>query len=170
MNKAFICVGSNVGERKQNIVEALRILNQYTNISVEKLSSIYETKPFGVKEQPDFYNCAVQIQTTYKPVDLLMVLKTIEKQVGRKETFDWGPREIDLDLALYGKEQLHENKLILPHPGIYDRDFFLVPLLEIDEELVDPVSGKKLKDYLKLIVTKHIITKYDFKLSEITGS
>ncbi|RMD50414.1 MAG: 2-amino-4-hydroxy-6-hydroxymethyldihydropteridine diphosphokinase [Ignavibacteria bacterium] len=170
MNRAFLCIGSNVGERKENIIRSLQLLNEYDQIEIKKVSSIYETKPYGVSDQPEFYNLAVELNTSYSPVDLLMVLKTTENLVGRKPTSKWGPREIDLDLVLYENEVLNEEKLKLPHPGVFNRDFFLKPLLELDAELVDPVHAKKLKDYLKLIETNHIINKMEFNLNEIIGS
>lgn len=167
MHRAFICIGSNIGDRAVNISSAVNLLKEYKNISLVKISALYETKPFGVKKQPDFYNCALEIDTDYTPEDLLMILKSVEKKIGRKETFEWGPREIDLDLVLFGKMRINNAKLKIPHPGIYERDFFLVPLLEIDENLIEPNGNKKLKDYLKLIETNHIIRKIEFDLNEI---
>jgi 2-amino-4-hydroxy-6-hydroxymethyldihydropteridine diphosphokinase len=120
--------------------------------------------PFGVKDQDNYYNCALEIKTDYEPKDLLMILKTVEKEVGRKESFTWGPREIDLDLALFDKLVIRNESLKIPHPGIRERDFFLVPLLELDDGLQLPDDNKKLKDYLKLIDSNHIIEKYEFHL------
>lgn len=170
MHNVFICIGSNVGERKEQIISAIALLKKYKNINLVKLSSLYETLPFGVKEQDNYYNCALEIKTDYEPKDLLMILKTVEKEVGRKESFTWGPREIDLDLALFDNLVIRNETLKIPHPGIRERDFFLVPLLELDEELQLPDDNKKLKDYLKLIDTNHIISKFELNLSEINGS
>ena len=170
MNSAYLCVGSNAGDRKVNILTALKLLNEYEKIELIDVSSIYETEPFGVKEQENFYNLAVRLRTEYTAPDLLMVLKTVERETGRRARARWGPREIDLDLALFGEEIADEEKLKLPHPGIFERDFFLVPLVELDENICEPLRNKKLKEYLKLVQTNHIITKFEFNISEIIGS
>ncbi len=170
MSNAYISIGSNVGDRKKNILYSLSLLDEYQNLEIQAVSSIYETIPFGVEEQDNFYNLAVEIKTEYSPYDLLMLLKGTEQKVGRKKRFNWGPREIDLDLALFDSEIIDEPKLKIPHPGVYERDFFLVPLLELKSDLTDPVSGKKLKEYLNLITTNHIINKFEFNLNEINGS
>lgn len=170
MNKAYLCVGSNRGDRKANILTALKLLNEYDNIELESVSSVYETEPFGYAEQEKFYNLAVSLRTEYSAPDLLMALKAVEKEVGRKPGVHWGPREIDLDLALFGNEIAIDEKLKLPHPGIYERDFFIVPLIELDDNIYEPLNGKKLKEYLKLVRTNHIITKFEFNISEIIGS
>ena len=138
---AFIALGTNLGDKRENLKQALCKIEEKDNKVVLK-SYIYETKPYGVKEQPDFYNAVIGILTPYKPQALLNVLKTIEGEMGREETEKWGPRIIDLDIILYGDIILDDDRLKIPHPDFKNRDFVLRPLKEIARMIVDPVSEK----------------------------
>ena len=138
---AFIALGTNLGDKRENLKQALCKIEEKDNKVVLK-SYIYETKPYGVKEQPDFYNAVIGILTPYKPLTLLNVLKTIEFEMGRKESKKWGPRIIDLDIILYGSVILDDDQLTIPHPDFRNRDFVLRPLKEIARMIVDPVSEK----------------------------
>jgi len=138
---AFIALGTNLGDRKENLNQAISKIEETGNVVVLK-SYIYETKPYGVKEQPDFYNAVIGVLTPYKPLALLNVLKSIEAEMGRKDTKKWGPRIIDLDIILYGDIVLDDERLTLPHPDFRNRDFVLRPLKEIARMIVDPISEK----------------------------
>ncbi|MEA1884139.1 MAG: 2-amino-4-hydroxy-6-hydroxymethyldihydropteridine diphosphokinase [Thermotogota bacterium] len=138
---AFIAMGTNLGDKSENLKQAFAKIEEKGNKVVLK-SNIYQTKPYGVKEQRDFYNAVIGILTPYKPQALLNVLKTVEQEMGREETEKWGPRIIDLDIILYGDLILDGERLKIPHPDFKNRDFVLRPLKEIARMIVDPVSEK----------------------------
>ena len=135
-----------MGDRQANLRAALSELGALPTISLTQVSSLYETAPVGVTEQPDFLNAAAEIQTSLAPLDLLSVLLHIENKIGRVRTFRWGPRVIDLDLLLYGEQRIALPDLIVPHPRLRERAFALVPLAEIAPGLALPGDGKNVKE------------------------
>jgi len=138
MSVSYIGIGSNLGNRQENCSRAVEILEK-RGIKVQKKSSLYETEPWGVKDQPRFINMVVQIETTLKPTDLLRVLKDIEREIGRQDSFRWGPRMIDLDILLFNALVLNEENLQIPHPYLHEREFVLRPLNEIAPDIIHPV-------------------------------
>ena len=138
MSVSYIGIGSNLGNRQENCFRALEILEK-RGIKVQRKSSLYETEPWGVKDQPRFVNMVVQIETTLKPNDLLRILKDIETEIGRQDSFHWGPRMIDLDILLFNDLVLNEEDLQIPHPYLHEREFVLRPLNEIAPEVIHPV-------------------------------
>jgi 2-amino-4-hydroxy-6-hydroxymethyldihydropteridine diphosphokinase len=146
LTRAFIGLGSNLGDRAQNLRQALAALRNQ-GIEIRQTSSIYETDPVG-PPQPDFLNAAAEIETSLPPLDLLATLKQTETEQGREPGEPWGPRLIDLDLLLYGTESINEPNLTIPHPELTKRAFALVPLLEIDPNLELP-SGEPLSAFLE---------------------
>lgn len=134
---AYVALGSNINNREQYLQDAITALNQESGILVTGLSSIYETEPVGYVDQSAFLNMVVQIQTVIPAEDLLTKLLAIENRLGRKRDVRWGPRTIDLDLLLYGDEQLTTPDLIIPHPRMHERAFVLVPLSEVLYERQD---------------------------------
>jgi len=138
MSVSYIGIGSNLGNRQENCFRAVEILEK-RGIKVQKRSSLYETEPWGVKDQPRFINMVVQIETTLEPDDLLRVLKDIEKEIGRQDSFRWGPRMIDLDILLFNALVLNEENLQIPHPYLHEREFVLRPLSEIAPDVMHPV-------------------------------
>ncbi len=127
----LIALGSNMGNRQQNIMTAIRKLSEHEDITVEKVSSLYETKPVGVIHQPDFLNGVISIHTTLKPLALLEVCLQTEKAMGRIRHERWGPRNIDIDILIYHSDVIQDEVLQLPHPRLHERSFVLVPLQEI---------------------------------------
>ena len=127
----YIGVGSNLGNRRQNIRQALNLLDQTPGIRVKKISSISETDPVGGPRQGKYLNAVASISTTVTPAKLLKTLQAIEKQLGRVRTIKNGPRTIDLDILLYGNREIKTKRLTIPHPRMFERDFILKPLLEI---------------------------------------
>ena len=156
--KVFIGLGSNVGNRLLNIEKAIDLINENSNCKVVKTSSIFESVAFGVKEQDNFLNSVVCIETDFDPANLLKLLKNIENKIGRTKTEKWGPREIDLDILLFDNLVFSENDLTIPHKGIQERDFVMVPLTEIEPEIVHPVLKDKIKNII-LKADKNIIGK-----------
>lgn len=145
MSIVYISIGSNLGDREENCKQALRLL-QGSGILIKKQSLMYETEPWGVKDQPKFINMAIEVETDKKPEELLRILKEIEKEVGRKETVKWGPRVIDLDILFYDNLILKTKNLEIPHPLLHERDFVLKPLCEIAPDKKHPVTGKTVKE------------------------
>lgn len=147
--KAFIGLGSNLGDREANIRQALQQLEQLPETTIVRGSSLYDTEPVGVPDQPNFLNGVVQIETHLAPRQLLWNLMLIERRLGRVRTQHWGPRVIDLDLLLYGDEVLEEPDLQIPHPLMTQRSFVMVPLVEIEPLLVHPVTNQTMLSILQ---------------------
>lgn len=131
MTTAFIGIGSNVGDRLGNLARAVDRIAGLDRTHVEEISHAYESAPAYYDEQDNFVNAVVEITTGLEPESLLGYLHDIENEMGRVRNIDNGPRVIDLDLLLYGDEQIENETLAVPHPGITERDFVLTPLLEI---------------------------------------
>jgi 2-amino-4-hydroxy-6-hydroxymethyldihydropteridine diphosphokinase len=128
----YLGIGSNLGERRKNIKEAVKKINSLRATKALKISGIIRSKPAGGPAgQPEFLNAALKVRTKLSPALLLTGLKTIEKEMGRKKTLRFGPRIIDLDILLYGDKVIERKSLVVPHPRIFERDFVLKPLLEI---------------------------------------
>ncbi len=139
---AYIGLGTNLGDRRGALETALQEMHQPPIICVERVSSVYETAPVGVTEQPDFLNAVARLRTTLLPRELLDVLLHLENKMGRVRTLRWGPRVIDLDLLIYGDAQVSEPGLEVPHPRLRERAFVLGPLAEIAPDLCLPPEGK----------------------------
>lgn len=131
MKQAVIGIGTNIGDRKKNIADAVSALSLLPNTKVIKKSSDCETKPWGYENQQNFYNCCVCVETSLSPHALLGALLGIEASLGRIRTFKNAPRIIDLDLLLYENEKFSDEELTLPHPRICERAFVLFPLKEL---------------------------------------
>jgi len=128
----YLSLGSNLGNRRKNLKQAVRMISLLKNTKVLKQSSAIETAPVGgPKAQPKFLNAAFKISTKLSPLKFLKELKTIEKKLGRVKTVRFGPRVIDLDILLYADRTIKTDKLIIPHPRMFSRDFVIKPLLEI---------------------------------------
>jgi 2-amino-4-hydroxy-6-hydroxymethyldihydropteridine diphosphokinase len=131
MSRAVIGIGTNMGDRGKNIKDALSALGLLPRTRVVKTSSVYETEPWGFKEQPNFYNICAEIDTSFSPHALLGALLGIEAAFGRVRNFKNGPRIIDLDLLLFEDEAIATGELTVPHPKIRERAFVLYPLEEL---------------------------------------
>ena len=142
---SYIGIGSNLGNREENCERAIKLL-EAGNIIVKKRSSIIETEPWGVEDQPKFINMAVEIETDLEPEELMSLLKKIECEIGRSPAERWGPREIDLDILLYDDLIIKTPELEIPHPHIAEREFVLKSLAEIASEKIHPVLKKSIKD------------------------
>lgn len=131
-----LALGSNLGDRWENLERATRLMGELVEITAA--SSIYETPPWGVLDQPHFLNQVVKGRTTLAPLNLLYELKAIERIMGRRATLRYGPRIIDLDILLYGDRIIKYTRLQVPHPRMLERAFVLVPLAEISPGIVLP--------------------------------
>ena len=150
MPVVHIAIGSNRGDRQENCRKAIELLKQ-KGITPVAISTMHETEPEGVTDQLLFINMAVSAETELPPLELLAVLKEIEKQMGREETVRYGPRVIDLDLLLYGDETIDEPGLVVPHPLMHGRGFVLGPLSEIAPDAVHPVLKKTVSELKGLL-------------------
>jgi 2-amino-4-hydroxy-6-hydroxymethyldihydropteridine diphosphokinase len=148
-HRVFIGLGSNLGDRHGRIGTALKLLDEHPQITLERHTDFVETEPWGVRDQPAFLNAVACITTTLKPHDLLSELKRIEKKLGRVERDQkWGPREIDLDILLFGDLVIRTDNLVIPHAQLTERPFVLSQLLEIEENTVHPVHRVPLRSFL----------------------
>ena len=138
----FIGLGSNLGDPAAQVESALEIMRETPEIRLLSRSPLYLSAPFGPVDQPDYVNAVAKISTTLGARDLLLVLKRIERLRGRKDGARWGPRVLDLDLLVYGTLEIDELHLRLPHPGIAERNFVLLPLRDIAPDLDIPGLGR----------------------------
>jgi len=146
MERVFIALGSNLGDRAQNLRKAIFLLNQ--RVRIEKKSSVYESAPMYVDSQPQYLNMVISGHTDFLPHELLAYLKDIESQMGREKDSHNMPRPIDLDILLYGVEVIDTPELTVPHPRMHERAFVLVPLEEIVPLHQCPPHGKAVIDML----------------------
>jgi 2-amino-4-hydroxy-6-hydroxymethyldihydropteridine diphosphokinase len=155
----YLGIGSNLGSRRENCLEAIRLLEESPFISVIKGSSFYETEPLGYENQPPFINCVIEIETTLEPQRLLKICQDIEVVLARERVIHWGPRTIDIDILLYNNQVIDQKDLKIPHPLMHERGFVLIPLSEIVPEAIHPVYKKKIKDLLKVMKDKHSVIR-----------
>lgn len=155
MAKAFIGLGSNLGTTRNGIFEdsqmqlhiAVDTITQHPKIQLLGLSSFYRTPAIGPEGQPDYMNAVAALETSLSPLELLDFLLSVEHQQGRKRTLRWGPRTLDLDILLYDQIIEDSDRLTIPHPRLHERAFALIPLADLDPELVIP-NGKNISQLL----------------------
>ncbi|MCS7083414.1 MAG: 2-amino-4-hydroxy-6-hydroxymethyldihydropteridine diphosphokinase [Aquificaceae bacterium] len=146
IKELYLALGSNIDNRIENILKAISALRDI--LEVKKISTIYESPPWGITSQPKFLNCAILCNADLPPFELLKEVKSIEKKLGRIQRERWGPREIDIDILIYGDLILKTPELEIPHPHLSSRDFFILPLIELSESILHPVYKKPLRDFL----------------------
>ena len=150
--KAVIGIGTNMGDRGEYIRKALSELEKRAGRIVAQ-SSVIETKAYGYTDQDDFLNLAVSLETGLEPYELLDVLMAVEKNLDRVRLFRWGPRTIDLDIIFFGDRIIDRPDLHIPHIDLYNRDFVLGPVCEIEPDLTDPRTGKTVTKLLEELKT-----------------
>ena len=143
--QAGISLGSNLGDRLGTIRQAALLLKG-NNISIIASSDVFETEPWGVRDQPNFLNACLLIETEVSPRDLLLKIQSIETELGRVAHFHWGPREIDIDIIFMDRLEVNENGLTIPHPEMHKRAFVLVPLNQVAPEWIHPLLDKNVRE------------------------
>jgi len=148
---AYIGIGSNAGDKVLNCETAISEILKIDRHKLLGRSSFFNTRPIGYIAQDWFVNSVIKIETDLEPIDLYRMLKTIEIRLGRKETFRGGPRVIDLDLLLFDDRRIETEELQVPHPRFHERQFVLIPLSEIDPNLIHPILKKTVGELLEEI-------------------
>lgn len=145
----YIGLGSNLGRKKANVKKAIKLLGKKRDIKILKVSSSYETEPVGYVKQDWFVNACLKAEINLSPRQLLNTLKDIEKKLKRKKKFiRWGSRTIDLDILLYDNLRLKTKDLVIPHPEMHKRAFILIPLIELEPNLIHPTKRKSILELL----------------------
>jgi 2-amino-4-hydroxy-6-hydroxymethyldihydropteridine diphosphokinase len=147
--KVFLLLGSNIGDKKQQLENAVKLIHKECGL-VKKKSSIYETEPWKVEGQEVYYNMAIEIETTFTPDLLLARIKRIEKELGREKREKWAPREIDIDILFFGRKVIKQKDLQIPHPHMHERNFAILPMMEIAPEFKHPLLHHNMEElYLR---------------------
>jgi 2-amino-4-hydroxy-6-hydroxymethyldihydropteridine diphosphokinase len=163
--KVYLGLGANLGDRQGNLLRAVELLSQWGQI--EELSSLYESEPVGYLEQPPFLNAVCELTTTLTAEELLAVVKNIESALGRTPSFRNAPRPIDIDILFYGEQVMNSPHLTVPHPGLEERAFVLVPLAEIAPDLVHPVSGITVREMMERLGSLKGVTKWNQEANDV---
>lgn len=137
----YIGLGSNLGNSRQILIEAVQKL---ATLGTVKTSKLYQSPPMGPQDQPNYLNAVVQLQTDLAPLALLDQLQSFEQESGRVRLRHWGERTLDLDLLVYGQQQIDNARLTVPHVGLFERDFVVIPLLDLDANI--EIKAQRLKD------------------------
>lgn len=143
----FLSLGTNVGQRENNLRSALDYISEFEDTRIIKVSGVYETKPWGYVEQDDFLNLCVYLITSLGPYELLYKCQQTEKKLHREKNFKWGPRTMDIDILMYDEVISDDETLTLPHPYMLERSFVMVPLVEIAPDL--EIHGKKVEEWYR---------------------
>lgn len=141
-HRVYLSLGSNIGNKRKNLLEAIRKIGELENTEVVKSSTILETEPFGYLEQDNFLNACLEVKTLMTAQEFLKEILQIELDMGRVREIKWGPRIIDIDILFYDKEIIEEDNLAVPHPWICEREFVLDPLSEIAPNYIHPLEKK----------------------------
>ncbi|MCK5146619.1 2-amino-4-hydroxy-6-hydroxymethyldihydropteridine diphosphokinase [bacterium] len=144
MGPVFIGLGSNIGDRYKNLSDAIIALDSFPGNELCNISSVYETEPWGLKDQAGFLNMVCELQTTLSAVELLAACLSIERSLGRERHIKWGPRSIDIDILLMGYDIINNRNLQVPHPHLSERRFVLRPLVELAPDYVVPGLDRSL--------------------------
>lgn len=151
----FLSLGSNIEPKEEFLKKAIFYLRE--KIKIKKISSLYETEPWGYKEQNKFLNLVVQGESDEDPESLIKFIKGVEKKVGRSESFRWGPREIDIDIILYGDKIIEKENLVVPHRFFEDRGFVVIPLFEINKYIANPKSKRKIDEIYEKVDKRGVV-------------
>ncbi len=158
MTTVYIALGTNLGDRERNLERALERLG--TRVHITCRSTVYETEPWGVTDQPRFLNMVVEADTELEAEGLLAFIKDVERELGRTPGPRYGPRVLDLDILLYGSERMATEDLVVPHPRLAERRFVLVPLTELAPDLMVPGLGASARELLSRLPDDESVRTY----------
>jgi len=156
-HRVYLAFGSNMGDRRKYIHSALEGIKAHPFIRHVRVSDYYTSTPYGGVEQEDFINGAAELETLLGPGQLLEFLHRLEEQAGRKREVHWGPRTLDLDILFYDQEIVDEEELIIPHKDMENRDFVLLPLMELAPGLRHPITGRTVEEMVSKLKEKHVV-------------
>jgi 2-amino-4-hydroxy-6-hydroxymethyldihydropteridine diphosphokinase len=148
---AYIGIGSNIGNKVRHCQKAIAEILKANSHRLLARSSFFKTQPIGYASQDWFVNGVIKIKTELEPIHLVRILKAIESRMGRTKTVRWGPRVIDLDILFYDEKEVKTEEVQIPHPSLHERQFVLIPLAEIDRNLVHPVLKKTVRELLEAL-------------------
>ena len=148
MNTVFIALGSNLHNPIYHLEKGIRQINHLPETNIIKRSSLYKSKPLGPKNQPNFINAVIKIKTNFGPMELLNMLQDIENKHHRRRTKKWGPRTLDLDILIFNQIEMNDERLVIPHPEMINRDFVLIPLFEVTNYNFNIPKYGKLNRYI----------------------
>ena len=165
MNKAYLGLGTNMGDKQAYLKEACKIISDNPNINIVKISKIYKTKAWGYTNQDDFLNICIEVDTNLSPEELLEVCHEVENKLNRVRVIRWGPRTIDVDILFFNNIISTDENLILPHPRIKERAFVLIPLMDLNKELV--IDNKTISYYLSNLEKEELkqVEEVDIKIA-----
>lgn len=164
-NNIYLGLGTNLGNKIPNLNNAAREIDTDIKCSLIKCSSIYETSPCGFEDQENFFNAVVEITSDYSVEELFDFIKSVEIKLGRKDNIKWGPRIIDIDILLYNELAYSSDRITVPHKELLKRDFVIVPLLELNNDIVYPGTKEKISNSLVDFPDRHIISKLETKIN-----
>lgn len=159
-NAVYLGIGSNQGDKYKNCTLAIENICACGNNQLIKQSSFYLTEPWGHREQDDFINLVIKMQTSFSPFDLLFFLQGIERKLIKKKNNKWGPRTIDIDILFYNDQSLESPQLTIPHPLLHQRGFVLIPLKEIAPHLKHPVFNQTISQLLDRLSDGKCVIKF----------
>lgn len=157
----FLSLGSNLGNKRENLRRALDALKKAAPVKVVRASSIFSTQPVGKAAQPWFINQVIEVETPLSPDALLCLAKRVERDLGRRGALRNGPRTIDIDILLAGNRVISAPRLVIPHPRMAERKFVLIPLKEIAPEAVHPVLGVEIAELLNRTADRSVVRKME---------
>ncbi len=162
MPEIFLGLGSNIGNREKHILKAIEFIKNISGIIFLRCSSFYETAPWGIEVQNNFINCVIKISSEIEPKELFRILKDIELKCGRQKRDKWTEREIDIDILFYGDIVYEKDGIIIPHKEISNRNFVLIPMKELEPDLIHPVTKKTISEILLETGDKLMCKKINF--------
>jgi len=163
-NLIFVSLGSNIGDKLKHLNDAVDCISADSCCKVDTVSSVYETVPYGYKNQENFFNAALKLTSSYTLKEFYTFTKSVEKKLGRNKGDRWGPREIDIDILFYNDLIYSDDLLTIPHKEILNRDFVLVPLCEIASNVKHPVINKEICEIKLEGIERTIISKIPEKI------
>lgn len=167
--RVFLGLGSNVGDRLKYIEDATERIGKLEGVAIVKKASVYETEPWGVKDQEYYLNTAIEVDSDLSANDIHKAIKNIEEELGRETREKWTSREIDIDLLFYGNEVIDSENLKIPHREIENRKFVLIPLAELDQDIIHPILNKPVSVLLRETGDTLEVLKYTANVQEKLG-